>query len=137
MKNFFNKLAITLLGFLVIIPIFVSAQINGTNPPNDGSDPFGFGTQLDEVAAPYNPETTVPLEQRIGEIISIFLSFLGVIFLVLMLYAGFNWMTAAGDEEKITKAKSTIRASIIGLMIVISAYALSVFIIENLWGTGI
>ena len=52
-----------------------------------------------------------------------------------MLYSGFNWMTAAGDEEKITKAKSTIRASIIGLLIIISAYALSVFIIEALWGT--
>ncbi len=119
----------------LMLPVAVFAQTNTINPPTDGSDPFGFGNKLDNIAAPYSPSTTVPLEQRVGEIISIFLGFLGVIFLILMIYAGFNWMTAGGDEEQITKARNTIRAAIIGLLIVVSAYALSVFIIENLWGT--
>jgi hypothetical protein len=134
MKKFALHIVIS-LGIVGLMLPTVFAQTGTINPPTDGSDPFGFGAQLDNVAAPYSPATTVPLEQRVGEIISIFLGFLGVIFLVLMIYAGFNWMTAGGEEEQITKARSTIRAAIIGLLIVISAYALSVFIIERLWGT--
>lgn len=135
-----RKLLLQKLASLAIIslmlPIVVLAQGNTIDLPAEGTDAFGFGKKLDNVAGPYSPSTTKPLEERIGEIISIFLGFLGVIFLILMIYAGFNWMTAAGDEEKITKARSTIRAAILGLLIVISAYALSVFIIENLWGVA-
>lgn len=124
---------------VLVSPLTLWAQ-TGTitptpNPSSDGSDPFGFGQKLDNIAGPYSPQTTVPLEQRIGEIIGIFLSFLGVIFLILMLHAGFNWMTAAGDEEKISRSRDTIRAAIIGLIIIVAAYALSIFVIQSIWGT--
>lgn len=57
-----------------------------------------------------------------------FLSLLGVIFLWLMLYAGFHWMTARGDEQKVEKAQSTITRAIIGLAITVGAYAIWAFI---------
>lgn len=124
----------------IIINLLLCSQLPGLvlaqTGTSDGSDPFGFGDKLDNVAGAYSTQPDVPLEQRIGDIIGIFLSFLGVIFLVLMLVAGFNWMTAGGDEEKISKAKDTIREAIIGLVIVVAAYAISVFIIESIWGTG-
>ncbi len=102
--------------------------------PAKDSYGFGSGSKLDTVAGNFKPSTPQPLEQRVASIIAIALSFLGVIFLILMIWAGFGWMTAAGDEEKITKSKETIRSAIIGLIIVIAAYALSVFIIERIWG---
>jgi len=132
-----KKLLITLLIIVSQVPLLVSAQVTGVNPPNDGSDPFGFNGQLEEVAGPYSTQADVPLEERIGDIIGIFLSFLGVIFLILMLVAGFNWMTAGGEEEKISKARDTIREAIIGLVIVVAAYAISIFVIESIWGTGL
>jgi len=100
------------------------------------ADGFGFGpgSKLDTIASKYKTQSSASLEERIGSMIQVFLSFLGVIFLILMLYAGFRWMTAAGEEEQITKAKDTIRAAVIGLVIVLAAYALSVFVIERLWG---
>lgn len=103
---------------------------------NSGNEGFGFGQSsiLEKVAGPFKSSTPQTLEQKISSIISIFLSFLGVIFLILMIYAGFNWMTAAGDEERITKSKETIRAAVIGLVIVLAAYALSVFVISQIWG---
>lgn len=64
----------------------------------------------------------------IGVIIGVILSFLGVIFLLLIIYGGFLWMTAAGNEEKVTKAKKIIQNSIVGLIIVIAAYAITVFV---------
>lgn len=102
-----------------------------------GSNNKGFGfDKVKNVAtsAGYSPNE-VTLDQRISNIVSIFLSLLGVLFMILMIYGGYTWMTAAGDEKKIDKAKDIIRAAIIGLIIVVAAYAISVFVISKLWGT--
>ena len=71
-------------------------------------------------------ETTV--SERIGQVLMVFLSLLGTIFLILMITGGFKWMTAKGNEEQITEAQGTLRAGIIGLIIVIAAYSLGNFI---------
>lgn len=76
------------------------------------------------------------LIQIIGRIINIFLGFLGIIFLGLLLYAGFTWMTAGGDVSKVETAKKTIRNSIIGLVIIASAWAITAFIFNQLVGGG-
>jgi len=60
------------------------------------------------------------------------LGFLGVIFLVLTIMSGFKWMMAQGNEEDIKKAKGTIKNSIIGLVIVIAAYAITYSIFNYL-----
>lgn len=83
----------------------------------------------------YNTEMEVTSEsiaQKIGSLIQILLGFLGIIFLILMLYAGFLWMTAAGNEEKITKAKGIIKAAIIGLAIVLASYSITQFIVQSI-----
>ena len=67
-----------------------------------------------------------------GIIVNAVLGLLGIIFISLMLYAGYNWMTAAGDEAKLTQAKNTIRRSIIGVVIIVGAYAIYNFILMNL-----
>jgi hypothetical protein len=66
----------------------------------------------------------------ISAIIFSILSVVGIAFLVLMIGAGITWMTAQGDEEKVTKAKKIIRASVVGLIIVLAAYAISYFVIN-------
>jgi len=63
-----------------------------------------------------------------GTFINAVLSLVGLIFLGLMVYAGIMWMTARGEEEQITKARKVIYASIIGLFITISAYAITIFV---------
>ena len=68
----------------------------------------------------------------IAEIIRVVLGFLGVIFIVLIVYAGFVWMTSAGNEEKVKKAKDIMVAAIIGVAIVLLAYAITYFVIDKL-----
>lgn len=75
-------------------------------------------------------------EQIISTAITALLSLLGVIFIVLIVYAGFLWMIAGSDEQKVTKSKDIIRESLIGLVIVMGAYALSYFIINVLMPGG-
>ena len=64
----------------------------------------------------------------IGVIIGVILSFVGVVFLLLTIYGGYLWMTASGNEEQVQKAKKIIRNSIIGLLIVFAAYAITAFV---------
>jgi hypothetical protein len=68
----------------------------------------------------------------IASVIETFLSLLGIIFVILMLYGGFTWMTAQGDESKIEKAKNTIQTAIIGLIIVVSAYSITFTVFKSL-----
>ena len=72
-----------------------------------------------------------------GSVIGGFLSLLSLIFIVLILYAGFNWMTASGDEQKVTKAKDTITKAVIGLVIIVAAYSITYFVFKTIpFGTG-
>ncbi|MEK7632475.1 MAG: pilin [Patescibacteria group bacterium] len=68
----------------------------------------------------------------IGRVINVVLSLLGVIFLILLVYAGAIWMTAGGDGKKVDKAKGILINAVVGLLITMSAYAISVFVINLL-----
>lgn len=72
------------------------------------------------------------LDETIGSIIRAALGFLGVIAVVIILFGGFKWMTAGGNEEKVGEAKKLIIAGIIGLAIILSAYAIASFVIGEL-----
>lgn len=72
------------------------------------------------------------LEVSIGYFIKIFIGVLGIIFLLLSIYAGITWMTAMGEAKKVETAKATLARAVIGLTIVMSAYAISSFIVTNL-----
>jgi len=65
------------------------------------------------------------LPTLVGRMIGTMLSFLGVVFLILMIYGGFLWMLDRGEGSHAKKAKELIEAAIIGLIIVLSAYALT------------
>ena len=65
-------------------------------------------------------------------IVNALLGTLGTILVMLIIYAGFIWMTAAGDEQKISKAKKLLGSAIEGLAIVLAAYAIASFTISNL-----
>ena len=68
------------------------------------------------------------LADKVGGIINVVLGFLGIIFLILIIYAGFLWMTAAGNDDAVGRAKKILINSTIGLVIVIAAYTISSFI---------
>lgn len=68
------------------------------------------------------------LPGAIGKMIGGVLSLLGVVFLILTIYGGFTWMLARGNEQESEKARKIIADSIIGLIIVLAAYAITVFV---------
>jgi len=111
-----------LAGFL-----FTSKFILADNGTWSFASSSGLGSTAKAIG--YSASTPTP-EAIIGNAITLLLSFLGVAFLGLMIYAGIMWMTADGNEQTVDKAKKIIEESVIGLIIVIAAYAVSFFVIS-------
>ncbi|MEK7084556.1 MAG: pilin [Patescibacteria group bacterium] len=63
-----------------------------------------------------------------GYIIQILLSVLGTLFLIYLVYAGFLIATSRGEQDQIDKGKKTLRTAIIGIIIVLSAYSLTLLV---------
>lgn len=68
----------------------------------------------------------------IGNIISVILGLLGVVMVGLIIYAGFLWMTAEGDKEKIHQGKEHLKNAIIGAILIMSAWTITAFVIDAL-----
>lgn len=67
----------------------------------------------------------------IANIVSVVLGFLGIIAVLLVLYGGFVWMTAGGNEDRIGFAKRVLINAGIGLLIIMSALAITQFVINQ------
>ncbi len=127
-----NKLKHLLLGAaLVALPFGVStvrivhAQSSITTNLGDVADETELGDEK--------------LTDTVGKLINVFLGLLGIIFLILVIYAGFLWMTAGGDDKKVATAKNILISAVVGLVVLLSAYAISNFVIDQLTlatGTG-
>jgi type IV secretory pathway VirB2 component (pilin) len=85
-------------------------------------------------ATPYSIETpdtglgTADLKTTVVNIINWVLGILALVAVVFVILGGFQWMTAGGNEEKIEKAKKVISAAVIGLIIVLLAWAIVIFV---------
>lgn len=97
---------------------------------------FAQDTQLDTTAEAAGLGNS-DIYSVIGSIINVFFGLLGVIFLVLVLYAGFLWMTSSGNAEQVEKAKKILVNGVIGLVITLGAFAITTFIINALEQAGL
>lgn len=111
-----------LLGLAVIIIPSASAQLVDTaemsNISSQVQKTAGFGD--------------VSVGGIIAAIIRAVLGLLAAIFMVLMILSGFKWMTAAGNESQVEKAQETIKAALIGLVVVLAAYAITYYVFTYL-----
>lgn len=115
--------ALCLVGVILIGTAAVHAQ---------GSDGFfGLNTAAGGTGLPKDE-----LVKTVGRLIQEVLSYLGVLFLILMLYSGFLYMTAQGDPKKIDTAVGIIRGAVIGLVIIAASYALAAFVINAVSGAN-
>jgi cytochrome bd-type quinol oxidase subunit 2 len=105
---------------VLVLPYFVFAQ----------SAPLQTLEGIREESG-YEEADQFTIAKFLGTGVNAFLSILGIIFIILMLTAGYNWMTASGDEEKLRRAQKTILRATIGLAITVGSYAIWNFIANN------
>lgn len=124
MKKFLSKASIiSALVFALAMPVSaLHAQVD-TSPFFGGDEStFVEDTGLGQA----------DLQTSIGQLINIALGFLGIVAVVVILFGGFKWMTAGGNDERVGEAKKLIIAGVIGLAIILSAVAISRFVIASL-----
>ena len=126
-----------ILLFSLAFFIFSSASALAETPADKSN--YGLEETVEKnptnKAAFLTPADNTP-EKLAGRIVGVVLSFVGVIFFLLIFYSGLRWMMAQGDEGTIDKAKQTIIAATTGLVIVLAAYAITAFIGGQLTNSG-
>lgn len=126
-----------IITFFAVIAIFLSISATPVfSAPDIG---FGEGGMTKNIGTKAGYETSqdqYALSRTVGGIIRGVLSLIGVIFLVLTVYAGVLWMTASGSEDKITKAKDILKSSVIGLVIVTAAYGITALVFNFIIGAS-
>jgi len=101
--------------------------------PVSASDAFETNLKADfQTAGGQGYDTTGTLPQFIGGIVKVVLGVLGMVLLIITVYAGMLYMTAAGDDTKVKKAKAMLGQTVIGLIIVVGAYALTDFVMDRM-----
>lgn len=74
---------------------------------------------------------TAGLESTVIKVVQWILGLLALIAVIFILYGGFIWMTAGGNEERVDSAKKTITAAVIGLVVVLLAWAIVIFVSQS------
>lgn len=125
-NNFAKKVFIFLIASFLVFSFSQVIQVNA------GSNNLLWDNKADGIQANTGLGNDDP-RFIAANIINIVLGFLGIIALILILYAGFKWMTAAGNEDRVTEAKKLLVAAVIGLIIILSAFALSSFVLDAIF----
>jgi len=86
-------------------------------------------TGMNDIEQAYGGYSNQDLRTLAAKIVRVILGFLGVIFIGLLVFSGFKYMTAGGNEEDTKKATAMIKNSVIGLIIILSAWAISHYIV--------
>jgi len=120
MRIFKKIFLIVIIGILLFIPTVSFADSYGLKKAADTAG-------LEKKVGSYN----TPFEV-IGGLVGAGLSLIGLLFFGLTLYAGIMWMIARGDSSKVDRAKEILESAIIGLVIVVSAYAIVNFVLKAL-----
>lgn len=137
MKKIFHKILVSgwLLSLILILSMATASIVMAANDSLINGDEINNNVKTlsdgaGGKALVINPQASIGTVM--GLLVKAFIGLLGIIFLILIILAGYNWMTASGDESKVEKAQHTMRYAIIGLAVIIAAYAITYFVFLNL-----
>ena len=117
-----KKIFATLAMFSMLLAPAVAMAQTPDVTPNDLGIQYGEATGLGNK----------PLQVTIASIIRTAMGLLGIVAVVIILIGGFTWMTSGGNEEGAEAGKKWIFSGIIGLAIILTAYAIATFVINSL-----
>lgn len=123
--RFFSLTALSILFSFSLLS--VPQPVGATDPQADD-----LLTQGLNEAAGDTYDTALNLPDLVGNLIKVILSATGILFIAIIVYAGVLYNISLGVEEKVKTAKKMIVYSVIGLVIVVAAYALADFVVDAL-----
>lgn len=133
-KNWISFL--TALVVIIVVIVLVPAIVQGADKDIFGRSTDGLQNAVDQA---YGGDKTVELTAtgpgafagRLISVINYLLSFIGIIFFCLLIYAGYLWMMARGNEEEIKKAQKIIREAVVGIIVILVARIITEFLLTQ------
>lgn len=120
----------SLMTLSIVLSMSLTTLSISTASAQTSGDPYGLqDASFDDTLQGSND---LDLKETITKIMKWLFSFLGIIAVLIILYGGFLWMTAAGSDDKIKKAKHTLVNGVIGLIIVLCSYAIATFVFNEI-----
>ncbi len=123
MKKLTTKRIAALLLTIMTLSLFALPAVVSA-----GDDPFG----IENAAFDGLNSDTRDVYVIIDNIIALIFGFLGILAVLIILWGGFTWMTSAGDETKVEKAKKMIIAGVVGLVIILLAWVIVRFVFTSI-----
>lgn len=117
------------ISFLILSILFIPFLVQADSPTDNTTDILD---NLKKTGVGTDSVTEFSLIETVGDIIILILGFLGIILVILIIWAGFKWMTAGGDSKKVDDAKALIKNAVIGTIIILAAYTITVFVITKI-----
>jgi cytochrome bd-type quinol oxidase subunit 2 len=126
-----KKIFASFFSLVIIVSTISSTAAQGLIDTNTAKD---FASEVKTEAG----FSSISIGDIVATVIKGALSLLAVVFIILIVLAGFKWMTAQGNEENVKQAQETLKTAIIGLIIVLAAYGITYFVFRYLpfGGTG-
>lgn len=100
---------------LVPLAVYAANPLNNNPLLNGVADGAGFNTEV-------NPDTI--FTETLGTVVFTIVSFLGILFIILIIYGGYTWMMARGNDSDVDKAKRIIKDAVIGLVVLTASYSI-------------
>jgi hypothetical protein len=130
-KKLLNKVVVLAMALMILTPVMAFSLPAMAASSGNTLNPWGTDTLKNNI------QSTTGLGERdprdiIASVIKIILGFLGIVAVVIILLGGFKWMTAGGNEDKVGEAKKLIVAGVIGLVIILAAFAIATFVLDSL-----
>ncbi|HRH23447.1 MAG TPA: hypothetical protein PK295_02360 [Candidatus Magasanikbacteria bacterium] len=131
-KKISLSLIISSVCFALVLGLFpVKSLAQGCDGQENAGDILGLdcaGTQYSGLSSEDPRIVTI-------RIVNFALSLLGIVAVCIILYAGFTWMTAGGNDEKVGSAKKILTAAVMGLVIIMASYSIMSFVLRSLCET--
>ncbi len=117
--------------FLILPLLFFIFLVNSKTALAGGAA-WGSQVGMSKIGVVYGDQNPTDIRYTIVKIINIALSFLGILCLVLIIFAGFKWMTAGGNEDQVSSAKKILKNAVIGLLIILVSWSVTIFIMVRM-----
>src|SRR6056297_2138521 len=116
-KKLFQSLAVLFVGMVCFAPMLATPA----NAQPDFGNSYASNTNLGEE----DPRSLLT------NLVNLAMTFLAIIAVIVILIGGFKWMTAAGNEDKVSEAKKIVIGGVIGLVIILASWAIASFVLTT------
>lgn len=128
-KSLIKKVVVAVMMMAMMMPAFA---LTLSQPAYALDEDTIWGGKKDDIQSGMGDVGARDPRDIAASIIRIMMGFLGLIAVVIILIGGFKWMTAGGNDEKATQARKLIMAGVIGLVIILAAFGIATFVINQL-----